>query len=251
MCAAMPGSSRPISDAKADVLELADVSVSYGKIRAVHGVSLAVRAGEVVALLGSNGAGKSTLLRTIAGVVHPEAGRVVFDGTDITRLPSHRIARRGLRLVPEGRGLLARMTVRENLLMGQYTQRRVDATSMEAVLARFPVLRTRRDQIASTLSGGEQQMLAIARAVVGAPRLLMLDEPSLGLAPLMVDAIFEVVRTLKEDGATILLVEQNARKALHVADRAYILETGAIVLEGPARELAAGAAVQRAYLGGL
>jgi branched-chain amino acid transport system ATP-binding protein len=233
------------------MLELADIHVSYGKIRALHGVSLAVRAGEVVALLGNNGAGKSTLLRTVAGVLHPDRGRVVFDGADIARLPSHRIARLGLRLVPEGRGLLARMTVRENLLMGQYTRRRPDAGAMDAALERFPVLRERWNQIASTLSGGEQQMLAIARAVVGAPRLLMLDEPSLGLAPLMVDAIFDVIRSLKEDGATILLVEQNARKALQVADRAYILETGTIVLEGPARALAAGAEVQRAYLGSL
>jgi branched-chain amino acid transport system ATP-binding protein len=233
------------------VLEVVDVHVSYGKIRALQGVSLAVRTGEVVALLGNNGAGKSTLLRTVAGVLHPDRGRVVFDGTEITRLPSHRIARLGLRLVPEGRGLLARMTVRENLLMGQYTRRRVDASAMDAVLDRFPVLRERRNQIASTLSGGEQQMLAIARAMVGAPRLLMLDEPSLGLAPLMIDAIFDVIKALKDDGATILLVEQNARKALQVADRAYILETGSIVLEGPAQELAAGADVQRAYLGAL
>jgi branched-chain amino acid transport system ATP-binding protein len=233
------------------VLEIIDVAVSYGKIRAVQGVTLGVRAGEVVALLGNNGAGKSTLLRTVAGVLHPDAGRIVFEGRDVTRLASHRIARLGLRLVPEGRGLLSRMTVWENLLMGQYTRGRVDTAVMDAALRRFPVLRDRRNQIASTLSGGEQQMLAIARAVVGGPRLLMLDEPSLGLAPLMVDAIFEVVRRLKQDGATILLVEQNARKALQVADRAYILETGKIVLEGPAPELAAGADVQRAYLGGM
>jgi branched-chain amino acid transport system ATP-binding protein len=233
------------------VLELHDVRVSYGKIRAVQGVSLTVRAGEVVALLGNNGGGKSTLLRTIAGVVHPDAGRIVFDGADITRLPSHRIARLGLRLVPEGRGLLGRMSVWENLLMGQYTERRAGPAAMGAVLKRFPLLDARRSQAASTLSGGEQQMLAMARAVVGNPRLLMLDEPSLGLAPLMVDEVFAIVRDLKEEGATILLVEQNARKALQVADRAYILETGGIVLEGPARELAAGAEVQRAYLGAL
>jgi branched-chain amino acid transport system ATP-binding protein len=233
------------------VLELGDVHVSYGKIRAVRGVSLAVRAGEVVAILGNNGAGKSTLLRTIAGVLHPDAGRVVLDGRDITRLASHRIARLGLRLVPEGRGLLSRMTVRENLLMGQYTRGRGDPAQMEGVFTRFPVLRARHDQVASTLSGGEQQMLAIARALVASPRLLMLDEPSLGLAPLMVDEVFAIVRRLKEEGATILLVEQNARKALQVADRAYILETGTIALEGPAAELAAGAEVQRAYLGAL
>jgi branched-chain amino acid transport system ATP-binding protein len=233
------------------VLELHDVDVSYGKIRAVRGVSLGIRPGEVVAILGNNGAGKSTLLRTIAGVLHPERGRVVFDGRDITRLPSHRIARLGLRLVPEGRGLLTRMTVRENLLMGQYTRARVEPADMDAIFARFPVLKARRDQIASTLSGGEQQMLAIARALVGRPRLLMLDEPSLGLAPMIVEEVFAIVRGLRQEGATILLVEQNARKALQVADRAYILETGAIAVEGPAAELAAGADVQRAYLGAL
>ncbi len=233
------------------MLELGDVHVSYGKIRAVRGVSLVVRAGEVVAILGNNGAGKSTLLRTIAGVLHPDSGRVVFEEREITRLPSHRIARLGLRLVPEGRGLLARMTVWENLLMGQYTRPRIDLADMEAIFARFPVLKSRRDQIASTLSGGEQQMLAIARALVGNPRLLILDEPSLGLAPLMVDEVYGIVRRLKDEGATILLVEQNARKALQVADRAYILDTGAIAASGPAAELAAGAEVQRAYLGAL
>jgi branched-chain amino acid transport system ATP-binding protein len=231
------------------VLLVREVSVSYGKVRAVRGVSLEVRTGEVVAILGSNGAGKSTLLRTVAGVLHPDAGQVVFDGATITRLPCHRIARLGLRLVPEGRGLLRRMTVWENLLMGQYTRARPDAAAMEEAFRRFPVLQARRQQVASTLSGGEQQMLAIARALVGGPRLLMLDEPSLGLAPLMVDEIFAVIRRLKEEGATILLVEQNARKALQVADRAYVLETGTIQLEGPAAELAAGVEVQRAYLG--
>jgi branched-chain amino acid transport system ATP-binding protein len=233
------------------VLAVQDLDVTYGKIRALHGVSLRIGSGEVVAILGNNGAGKSTLLRTIAGVLHPASGHIAFEGREITRLASHRIARLGIRLVPEGRGLLARMTVWENLLMGQYTRAGGHPASMEEIFGRFPVLRTRRDQVASTLSGGEQQMLAIARALVAGPRLLMLDEPSLGLAPLMVDEVFAIVRGLKEEGATILLVEQNARKALQVADRAYILETGAIALEGPAGELAAGADVQRAYLGAL
>jgi branched-chain amino acid transport system ATP-binding protein len=233
------------------MLELREVGVAYGKIRAVRGVSLTVRAGEVVAILGSNGAGKSTLMRAIAGVLRPDAGRVIFEGRDITGLAPHRIARLGLRLVPEGRGLLARMTVWENLLMGQYTRAGIDTAAMDEIFRRFPVLQERRHQVASTLSGGEQQMLAIARAMVASPRLLMLDEPSLGLAPLMVDEVFAIVRRLKEDGATILLVEQNARKALQVADRAYILETGTIALEGPAGELAAGHDVQRAYLGAL
>ena len=231
------------------LLDVRDLVVSYGKIAAVKGVSFSVRRGEVVALLGSNGAGKSTLLRAVAGILHPERGQVTFDGANITRWPSHRVARAGLRLVPEGRGLLVRMTVWENLLMGQYA-RGADTAELEAAMERFPILRQRRQQVAATLSGGEQQMLAIARALVGRPALLMLDEPSLGLAPLIVNQIFAAVAQLKRDGATILLVEQNARKALQVADRACILDTGRIVLEGGAAELAAGEAVQRAYLGG-
>ncbi len=233
-----------------DVLEVRELSVSYREIRAVKAVSFDVRAGEVVALLGANGAGKSTLLRTVAGVLTPDAGRVRFGGTDITGWAPHRIARRGLRLVPEGRGLLARMTVWENLLMGQYATAASARGDLDGALERFPVLGQRRHQIASTLSGGEQQMLAIARALVARPALLMLDEPSLGLAPLLVRQIFAVVAELKREGVTIVLVEQNARQALAVADRAYILETGQVVLAGPAAELAAGEAVQRAYLGG-
>ena len=231
-----------------DLLEVQDIAVAYGKLRAVKGVSFTVRRGEVVALLGSNGSGKSTLLRTIAGVLTPSAGRVRFDGGDITGWPSHRVARRGLRLVPEGRGLLARMSVWENLLMGQYAGGG-DARDLDAALARFPVLGQRRQQIASTLSGGEQQMLAIARALVARPSLLMLDEPSLGLAPRLIREVFQVVADLKREGVTIVLVEQNARQALAVADRAYILETGQVALSGPAAELGAGEAVQQAYLG--
>ena len=233
-----------------DVLEVDDLSVSYRTIRALDGVSFRVRRGEVVALLGANGAGKSTLLRAVAGVLAPAGGRVRFEGTDITGWASYRIARRGLRLVPEGRGLLARMTVWENLLMGQYATAAGARGHLDAVLERFPILGQRRRQIASTLSGGEQQMLAIARALVARPRLLMLDEPSLGLAPRLVRQIFGVVADLKREGVTIVLVEQNARQALAIADRAYILETGQVVLSGPAAELAAGEAVQRAYLGG-
>ena len=233
-----------------DVLAVQDLSVSYRKVRAVDGVSFTVRHGEVVALLGANGAGKSTLLRAVAGVLRPDAGRVRFEGTDITGWASHRVARRGLRLVPEGRGLLARMTVWENLVMGQYATAAGTRRDLEAALERFPVLRQRRGQIASKLSGGEQQMLAIARALVARPRLLMLDEPSLGLAPRLVRQIFAVVAELKREGVTIVLVEQNARQALAVADRAYILETGQVVLAGLAAELAAGEGVQRAYLGG-
>jgi branched-chain amino acid transport system ATP-binding protein len=233
-----------------DVLEVDDLTVSYRTVRAVHGVSFGVRRGEVVALLGANGAGKSTLLRAVAGVLTPTGGRIRFEGTDVTGWASHRIARRGLRLVPEGRGLLTRMTVWENLLMGQYATAAGTRHDLDAALERFPALRQRRGQIASTLSGGEQQMLAIARALVAWPTLLMLDEPSLGLAPQLVRQIFAVVAELKREGVTIVLVEQNARQALAVADRAYILETGQVVLSGPAAELAAGEAVQRAYLGG-
>ena len=232
-----------------DLLEVTDVAVAYGKLRAVQDVSFRVRRGEVVTLLGSNGSGKSTLLRTVAGALAPTRGRIVFDGHDITGWPSHRVARAGLRLVPEGRGLLSRMSVWENLLMGQYAGGG-DARDLDAALARFPVLRQRRQQIASTLSGGEQQMLAIARALVARPSLLMLDEPSLGLAPRLIREIFQVVAELKREGVTIVLVEQNARQALAVADRAYILETGRVTLSGVASELAAGEAVQQAYLGG-
>jgi branched-chain amino acid transport system ATP-binding protein len=236
------------------VLELRDVSVSYGKIRALKGVALSVREGEVVTLIGSNGAGKSTLLRATAGLIPHQGGSIVFDGVPLDRIPGHRIARLGLRLVPESRGLLTRMRVGENLLMGTYAGvppgTGAAAPDLERVLDRFPVLRERWDQFAGTLSGGEQQQLAIARALVGRPRLLMLDEPSLGLAPLLVKEIFRIIRQLKADGVTILLVEQNAKQALQVADRGYILETGEIALEGPAPALLQGEAVQRAYLGG-
>jgi len=234
------------------VLELRDVSVAYGKIRALKGVSLTVREGEVVTLIGSNGAGKSTLLRATAGLIPHQGGSIVFDGVPLDRVPGHRVARRGLRLVPESRGLLTRMRVGENLLMGTYAGVPPGSSGppdLERVLDRFPVLRERWNQFAGTLSGGEQQQLAIARALVGRPRLLMLDEPSLGLAPLLVKEIFRVIRQLKADGATILLVEQNAKQALQVADRGYILETGEIALEGPASELLGGEAIQRAYLG--
>lgn len=233
------------------MLEVRDLAVSYGKIQALRGVSLAVRPGEIVALIGPNGAGKSTLLRTIAGILRPDAGTVTFDGRPMTRLAPHRVARLGLTLVPEGRGLLGRMTVRENLLMGQYVAKdRVAAeATLARLLARFPVLDRRQHQTASTLSGGEQQLLVIARAVAGNPRMIMIDEPSLGLAPLLVREIFRVLAELKRDGLTVLLVEQNARQALRIADRAYLLETGRIASEGPAADLMAGDAVVQAYLG--
>lgn len=233
------------------MLEVEGLTVAYGKIVAVAGVSLSVREGEIVALIGPNGAGKSTLLRAIAGVVSPRGGRVVLDGRDVTRWPSYRIARAGLHLVPEGRGLLARMSVRDNLLMGQYAASARDAAvTLERVLARFPVLRDRAHQVAGTLSGGEQQLLVIARALVGRPRIIMIDEPSLGLAPLLVREIFAVLADLKRDGLTLLLVEQNARQALRIADRGYLIETGRIVRAAPATELLSSEAVAQVYLGG-
>jgi branched-chain amino acid transport system ATP-binding protein len=232
-----------------DVLAVHDLSVSYREIRAVKDVSFDVRRGEVVALLGANGSGKSTLLRAVAGVLTPDRGRVRFDGADITGWAPHRVARRGLRLVPEGRGLLARMTVWENLLMGQYATAAGTRRDLDAALERFPVLGQRRAQIASTLSGGEQQMLAIARALVARPTLLMLDEPSLGLAPVVVSSIFANLTAINRDGLTILLVEQNVLRALRLSHRAYVLENGTITLAGPSATLLADERIRRAYLG--
>jgi branched-chain amino acid transport system ATP-binding protein len=231
------------------VLTIADVHVSYGNIRAVQGVSLTVRRGEIVTLVGPNGAGKSTLLAAAMGLVRPRSGTITFDGERIDGRPTPWIVRRGMSLVPEGRETLRHMTVRENLRLGAYARRDRSAVDgdLEAVLARFAPLRPRLGQKAGTLSGGEQQMLVIGRALMARPRLLLLDEPSLGLAPLVVAAIFETIRRLREDGVTILLVEQNARQALQIADRAYVLETGAVVLEGT--DLLDNARVRAAYLG--
>jgi len=232
------------------VLELAGLQVSYGAIRALHGIDLTVDEGEIVALLGANGAGKTTALRAVSGLIPIAGGDVRFEGASLRGLPAHAIARRGLRHVPEGRRVFARMSVRENLDLGGYGRSRPrNAAAMEEVLAIFPRLHERLEQAAGTLSGGEQQMLAIGRALMGEPRLLMLDEPSLGLAPLLVQTIFGVIRTLHERGTTILLVEQNARQALRVADRAYVLENGAIARHGPAAELLDDDAVVAAYLG--
>jgi branched-chain amino acid transport system ATP-binding protein len=228
------------------------VCVSYGNIRALRGINLEVRDGELVTLIGSNGAGKSTCLLAISGVMHPQAGRITYDGKDITRLPSNDIVRRGISQSPEGRHVFARLSVAENLMLGA-SQRRDRAgieRDREWVFSLFPVLRERLGQSAGTLSGGEQQMLAMGRALLSNPRLLLLDEPSLGLAPLMVETIFEVTRKVREKGGTILLVEQNARQALEVADRGYVLETGQIILEGTAAALKADEGVEKAYLGG-
>ena len=233
------------------MLTLTDVKVYYGAIAAVKGVSLEVHDRELVALIGANGAGKTTTLRTISGIYRPRSGSIVHDGADLTTMPSHEIVARGISQSPEGRQIFGSLTVRENLLLG--ATRRADKSGidedLEDVFGLFPVLKERLGQAGGTLSGGEQQMLAIGRALMARPKLLLLDEPSLGLAPLMVGRIFDVVRRLKERGVAILLVEQNARKALQVADRAYVMETGHITLSGPAGELARNPEVERAYLG--
>lgn len=233
------------------LLSLHNLHVAYGAIRAVQGIDLQVEAGRIVALIGANGAGKSTTLRAISGLLPVAAGRIEFDGQTITGLPPHEIVRRGLVQVPEGRGIFANLSVDENLELGSF--RRTDRAEVrrdrDEALQLFPRLRERLGQNAGTLSGGEQQMLAIARALIASPRLLLLDEPSLGLAPQVLQTIFQVIREINTRGTTILLVEQNARMALQAAHEAYVLETGAIVMHGPAAELAASDEVRKAYLG--
>ena len=233
------------------LLEVQDLHVSYGRIRAVQGVSLSVPDAAVVALIGANGAGKSTLLRAISGIVRPRRGAVRFLGEDLVGLPVHQIVRRRVVHVPEGRGILARMTVLENLRLGGFARRDQAnlALELDRVVTLFPLLRERRGQLAGSLSGGEQQMLAIARAMMARPRLLMLDEPSLGLAPLVVREIFRIIQRLTAEGTAVLLVEQNARMALQCAAHAYVLQTGCVVLSGRAADLLAAPEVQRAYLG--
>ena len=234
------------------MLTLEDVRVYYGAIQAVKGISLEVQDRELVALVGSNGAGKTTTLRTISGLFRPRTGRIVYDGVDLTKLAPHEVVGCGVSQAPEGRQIFGSLTVRENLMLGGVRRKDRGALGedLERVFYLFPVLKERLRQAGGTLSGGEQQMLAIGRALMARPRLLLLDEPSLGLAPLMVGRIFDVIARLKAEGVTILLVEQNARKALAVADRAYVLETGRIAISGPARELAANPEVERVYLGG-
>ena len=232
------------------MLEVRGLETYYGNIRALREVSIDVPEGAIVAIIGANGAGKTTLLKTVAGALAPRAGTIFFRGGDIAGLPSHRILRRGVALVPEGRAILARMTVRENLEMGAYA--RTDgkvAADMERVMERFPVLARRQGQLGGSLSGGEQQMLAIARALMSAPALLLLDEPTLGLAPMVVADIFDIIREINAGGTTILLVEQNVRQALKVSSRTYVLETGKIVLEGPSKDLAEEPRIKASYLG--
>jgi branched-chain amino acid transport system ATP-binding protein len=234
------------------LLEVEDISVYYDSIQALKGVSLELDQGELVTIVGSNGAGKTTTMMTISGILRPRQGTVRFEGQDITRLSSHEIVQRGISHCPEGRQIFTGLTVAENLVVGAYNRQDREGITrdLEWVHSLFPILAERRRQSAGTLSGGEQQMLAIARALMSRPRVLLLDEPSLGLAPLLVDRIFEVIGHLQEQGVTILLVEQNAYQALRIADRAYVLETGQIKLAGPARELATNDEVKKAYLGG-
>jgi branched-chain amino acid transport system ATP-binding protein len=234
------------------LLQIQDVAVYYGGIQALKGVSLHLEMGELLAIVGANGAGKTTLLRTVSGVLRARSGSIRFDGRDLTRLPPHAIVGLGIAHSPEGRQLFGGLTVLENLRLGavQRGDRAGVEHDFEYVFELFPILRERRQQRAGTLSGGEQQMLAIGRALMARPRLLLLDEPSLGLAPLLVERIFDVIARLKSERVTLLLVEQNARMALEVADRAYVMETGRIKLAGSAAELAANPEVERAYLGG-
>ena len=233
------------------LLALEQLQVSYGGIRAVKGVDLTVDAGELVCLIGANGAGKTTTLRAVTGLVRAAGGRIVYDGAEIAGLRVHEIARRGLALVPEGRGVFAQLTIEENLAMGAYARSDPPAVAadMERAYALFPRLKERRRQTAGTLSGGEQQMLAIARALMGRPKLLLLDEPSMGLAPLMVEKIFEVIRAIAAEGVTLLLVEQNARLALEVSHRGYVLEGGVVAITGQARSLLGDPRIREAYLG--
>ena len=231
-------------------LEIRDVSVAYGVVRALDGVSLSVGDGEIVALVGSNCAGKSTLMKAIMGVVRPSRGTVTFAGVSLDGLAVEQVVRRGVVLVPEGRGILGSLTVRENLRLGAYQRRDARiAADLDQVTTRFPVLRERLGQKAGSLSGGEQQMLAIGRALMARPRLLLLDEPSLGLAPVVIASIFDIIASLARDGVTVLLVEQNAAEALRLAHRAYVLETGRVVLAGKASDLLRDERVREAYLG--
>ena len=236
----------------ADMLEIKDIHVYYGAIHAIKGVSLTVRQGEIVTLIGSNGAGKSTTLRTISGLLKPKEGDILFEGESIAGRPAQAIVKAGVSQVPEGRRIFANMTVMENLELGAYSRTDADEikADMNMVFERFPRLLERKEQAAGTLSGGEQQMLAMGRALMSRPRLLLMDEPSMGLAPLLIREIFNIIVDINKTGTTVLLVEQNANMALSIAHRAYVLETGRIALSGDAKELAASEEVRKAYLGG-
>ena len=233
------------------ILKVDDINVYYGSIHAIKGISFEVNEGEIVTLIGANGAGKSTTLNTISGLLHSKTGHIEFMGEPLNHVPSHKVVSKGLALVPEGRRIFLQMSVQEHLDMGAFSRRggNIDA-DMERVFEQFPRLKERRKQVAGTLSGGEQQMLAMGRALMSNPKLLMLDEPSMGLAPILVEQIFDIIKNLHKAGTTILLVEQNAQAALSVADRGYVLETGKIVTTGTGAELLASPAIKKAYLGG-
>ena len=234
------------------MLEVNDLQVYYGVICALKGISFEVNQGEIVSLIGANGAGKTTMMQSIVGLIPKKSGSVVFNGTDISKTPCHKIVKMGMTQVPEGRRIFQELTVYENLMMGAYTNKNQASfkADLEAAFERFPRLAERRNQIAGTLSGGEQQMLAMSRALMCHPSLLMLDEPSMGLSPLLVDQVFDIIKDINKDGTTILLVEQNAGKSLAISDRAYVMENGSIVLSGTGAELASSEQVKKAYLGG-
>ena len=233
------------------LLEIKGLSVYYGVIQALKGIDFSVDRGEIVALIGANGAGKTTTLHTISGMIEPKAGEINFEGKDISKVPGHLRVNMGIAQVPEGRRVFADMTVEEKLKMGAYTRRDKAELSdtMSMIFDRFPRLKERRDQISGTLSGGEQQMLAMGRALMSKPSILLLDEPSMGLSPIMVNEVFDIIRSVHEDGTTVLLVEQNAKKALNIADRAYVLETGSITTSGNASDLLEDDSIRKAYLG--
>lgn len=233
------------------MLEIKDLEVYYGVIQAIKGISFEVNKGEVIALIGANGAGKTTILHTITGLLSPKKGSVIYEGTDITKIPAHKIVSLGMAHVPEGRRVFADLSVYENLKMGAYTRKdknEVEET-LEKVYERFPRLKERKNQMAGTLSGGEQQMLAMGRALMSKPKIILMDEPSMGLSPILVNEIFDIIQEVSKSGTTVLLVEQNAKKALSIADRAYVLETGKIVLDGKAEDLLNDDSIKKAYLG--
>ena len=234
------------------LLEVTDLKVNYGLIQAIKGVSFTVNKGEIVALIGANGAGKTTIMHSVCSLIPKAGGKVMFDGNDITAIPAHKLVPMGISQVPEGRRIFQELTVAENLKMGAYTRRdkKENEETLERMYKRFPILKDRAKQIAGTLSGGEQQMLAMSRALMSHPKLLLLDEPSMGLSPLYVNTIFDMIKKVNEEGTTVLLVEQNAKKALTIADRAYVLETGMMITEGTGHDLLEDDSIKKAYLGG-
>lgn len=233
------------------LLEIKDLEVNYGVIKAIKGVSFDVNEGEIIALIGANGAGKTTILHTITGLIQAKKGSIVFDGKELTKTPPHKIVPMGMAHVPEGRRIFQQLSVLENLKLGAYTRKDKSeiASTLKMVYERFPRLEERKNQVAGTLSGGEQQMLAMGRALMSKPRIILMDEPSMGLSPLLVSEIFDIIKVINESGTTVLLVEQNAKKALSIADRAYVLETGKITLSGDAKDLINDESVKKAYLG--